>query len=284
MSYDLILKHSNINWARGETVPAPQPTAPVAPTAAPATLSSTNQCTPAERALIVQIAAIKRAAQKGDRKAQKQWKALLDGISVLKMKASKGDPKAKRNLQCLKASGLFAAPVAVRGEFIGSYATQILGSDLNDDELAVAQEGGSSERQALARMRGISISKMEGRKRHGGKRSRHLKKIIKKAAQGDANALAQMRQVQQRLSRRAAAGDPRANSLVRKIQQWYSSYQSQYQGATQTQYPAYPSAAPYTQPYQTPYTPTQQPYSPYPGAPSSPADNEQELAITDPEL
>lgn len=289
MSYDLILKRSNINWARGGTSPIPQP-------AAPAAVPGKLACTPEEKTKLAKIAAVKAAAGKGDRKARAQWQNLLSvGIPALKARAAKGDPKAQRDLQCLKASGLFATPAAVRGEFvgayptqilgkefIGAYPTQILGSDLNDDELAVAREGGSSERQALARMRGDS--EVGRRRRRKGKRTHHLKKIVKKAAQGDTNALAQMQRVQQRLGQRAAAGDPRANTLLQRISQWYS----QYQGTAQTQYPAYPSTAPYQQPYQTPYqTPYQspgQPYSPYPGAPGAPGDSEQELAISDPEL
>ena len=381
MSYDLILKRSNINWARGGTIPIPQPTAPAA---TPDKLA----CTPEEKAKLAKIAAVKAAAGKGDRKARAQWQNLLAvGIPALKARAAKGDPKAKRDLQCLKASGLFAAPAAVNGEFIGAYPTQILGddkelearmqqaiqeghdarrtkelgallqeakrnpnsrsmkelttifkasldnpeppyesadprarkdmiillklnkggmglpwdrkrvtfdgefigayptqilgSDLNDDELAVAREGGASEWQALARVRGDFIgsrSEIGRRRRRAGKRAHHLKKIVKKAAQGDTNALNQMRQVQQRLSQRAASGDPRANTLLQRISQWYSQYQAQYQGTAQTQYPAYP------QQYQAPYMPPQQPYPPYPGTPGAPADDEQELATTDPEL
>ena len=292
MSYDLILKHSNINWARGGAGLTPQPAAPAA---APGKLT----CTPEEKAKLAKIAAVKRAAEKGDKKAQAQWQNLIAvGIPALKAKAAKGDPKAQRDLQCLKASGLFAAPAGVRGEFIGrrlrgagggksgqivmgAYPTEILGSDLNDDELAVAQEGGSSERQALARVRGdfIGLGSEMGRRR--GRRTHHLKRIVKKAAQGDANALNQMQQIQQRLGQRAASGDPRANTLLQRINQWYTQYQSQ---SAQTQYPAYPSAAPYGQPYQQPYAQTQQPYSQYPGAPGAPGDDEQELATSDPEL
>ena len=437
MSYDLILKRSNINWARGGAAPAQQP-------AAPAAMPAKFTCTPEEKAKLAKIAAVKAAAQKGDKKASAQWQNLLAvGIPALKARAAKGDPKAKRDLQCLKASGLFAAPAAVRGdfigvygpaaaghvrqliqlarqgnrraqgilsasriswvqgefigvedeykrvnltsqeiahiqdlqngfikkfnesystgnpfrnpltnldmawlykmatkekktsvddwlflqdkyaepfleqidnslqklrdkgipivgeappkkshgkssgEFIGAYPTQILGSDLNDDELAVAREGGPSERQALARVRGDFIghgSEIGRRRRRGGTRSRHLKQIVKRAAQGDTNALAQMQQVQQRLGQRAAAGDPRANTLLQRISQWYSQYQAQYSGTAQTQYPAYPFTTPYQQPYQTPYQSPGQPYSPYPGAPGAPADDEQELAATDPEL
>jgi hypothetical protein len=326
MSYDLILKRSNINWARGGVALIPSPTAPTTSAAVPGKLA----CTPEEKAKLIKIAAVKRAAGKSDKKAKAQWENLLAvGIPALKAKAAKGDPKAKRDLQCLKASGLFATPAAVRGEFIGAYSphpaasghvrqliqlarqgnrraqgilsasriswvqgefigdypTQILGSDLNDDELAVAQEGGSSERQALARVRGdfIGLSSEVGRRRRRrGKRTQHLKKIVKKAAQGDTNALNQMQQVQQRLSQRAASGDPRANTLLQRINQWYTQYQSQYQSTAQTQYPAYPQ--PYQTPYGTPYSPSQQPYSPYPGAPGAPGDDEQELATTDPEL
>ena len=115
MSYDLFLKNTRINWARGLSTPVA-----VLPPAAPALSKGKFVCTPEEKSKLLQIAAVRKAALSGDRKAQKQWKKLCKGLSRLQKAATKGDPIAQRNLQCLSASKLFASPVAMRGEFVGS--------------------------------------------------------------------------------------------------------------------------------------------------------------------
>ena len=294
MSYDLVLKNTKTSWARGlSSLPSVTSTAPMKLPSLTATTSKAPslaelRCTSEEKAKLAKIASVKAAAQKGDKNAQKQWKNLLAvGIPALRTKAATGDLKAKRDLQCLRASKLFAPGVALMGgkkAFIGAYPAQIMGGSLNDDELAVARDSGSSERGALARVRGdfigqypyqrtrlsgtrhyqINLHRNEGRKGRKGRKGRvhQLKKIVKQAAQGDTNALTKLQRVQQRLSQRAAR-DPRAGALLQKINQWYSTYQAQYQGAAST---------PYQQPYQQPYSQT------------TPGDLEQELAITDPEL
>ena len=64
------------------------------------------------------------------------------------------------------------------------------------------------------------------------KRLHHLRKIVKRAARGDANASAQMQQVRQRLGQRAAYGDARATRLLQRIAVWYAADRVQYQGTT----------------------------------------------------
>lgn len=353
MSYDLFLKNTRTNWARGHSTPVE-----ILPPAAPAPSAKKFVCTPEEKSKLVQIAALKKAALSGDRKSRKQWKKLCKGLPKLQKAAAKGDPKAQRDLQCLRASKLFASPIAMRGDFVGrmytatellharsnerkrnamrgescqeleiraaagdvqaqqslarqkatgqcgdfvgAYATQILGDSLNDDEASVAQEGGSSERESFSRMRGLGGIVIEdkeiksaidgwisgqnwnqpgyrGRRGNRGRRIHRLKVLVRSAARNDAGAIAKLDRFKQKLNARAAAGDTRATTMLQNIQRWYDIYRGQVTtaalpaGAPPVLPPTYPS---YTAPVPAPTYPAQ---TYYPSAPSGyvpGADNE----------
>lgn len=244
---------------------------------------------------------VKKAAQ-GDQQAITRVQQIQQ---ILNQRAAAGDSQATTILQKIQQwySAYMAeyqtslAPTPVYYPTPGTLYPSVLGSsdesglDLNDDEGAIAREEGACERQAVARMRGIGSKPTDqpidvfGRSRQrswqrSGSRKRRLRQLVQKAAQGDTQASARLQLIQQRLSQRAASGDTRATSLLQRIQQW----QTQYQG---TQYPGTPypgTTLPYQTPYPTPYqalyqAPYQQPYTP-----SAPADEEAELATTNPDL
>lgn len=96
MAYDLFLGIIPKNWARG--APAAQ--------AHPVASEPTATCTPEEKAKLEKLTVIKMKTQSGDKKAQKQWKAMLANIPSLRTKAKQGDPKARRILLILRQSGL----------------------------------------------------------------------------------------------------------------------------------------------------------------------------------
>ena len=292
MSYDLVLKDSKHNWARGACCSPISATARLtaASTAAapkPPTLAELN-LTPDEKKKLAGVAAIKKASQSGDKHAQRQWKKAPKIIAKLKAKAAKGDPKAQRSLQIMRAAKMFAPGAVLLGkdeilgrefidkaEIMGAYATQILGSDLNDDEAAVARDGGQCEEDSLSRMRGQYPQYPYQPSQYRGRRGKvkHLKSIVQRSVQGDASAQAQLQQIQTNLQNRANAGDTKATQVLNKITQWQAKFQAQY-GTTTT--PAYQA------PYQAPYTPpAPAPY--YPGS-STPGDSESELDASDPEL
>ena len=130
MSYDLVLKDSKHNWARGACCSPISATARLtaASTAAapkPPTLAELN-LTPDEKKKLAGVAAIKKASQSGDKHAQRQWKKAPKIIAKLKAKAAKGDPKAQRSLQIMRAAKMFAPGAVLLGkdeilgrEFIG---------------------------------------------------------------------------------------------------------------------------------------------------------------------
>ena len=302
MSYDLVLKDSKHNWARGACCSPISATARLtaASTAAapkPPTLAELN-LTPDEKKKLAGVAAIKKASQSGDKHAQRQWKKAPKIIAKLKAKAAKGDPKAQRSLQIMRAAKMFAPGAVLLGkdeilgrEFIrlpgkaehghlkimGAYATQILGSDLNDDEAAVARDGGQCEEDSLSRMRGQYPQYPYQPSQYRGRRGKvkHLKSIVQRSVQGDASAQAQLQQIQTNLQNRANAGDTKATQVLNKITQWQAKFQAQY-GTTATPATTYPA------PYQAPYTPpAPAPY--YPGS-ATPGDSESELDASDPEL
>lgn len=97
MAFDLFLGIIPKSWARG---------APIAQTQ-PVTNEPTVICTPEEQTKLEKIALIRMRAESGDKKAQKQWKAMLAGIPSLRTKAKRGDPKAKRTLLILSQGGFF---------------------------------------------------------------------------------------------------------------------------------------------------------------------------------
>ena len=305
MSYDLILKHTKYNWARGAQRSAGL-SATAALTAAapkPPTLEELK-LTPEEQKKLAQVKAIKAAAQRGDKRAQKMWAKAPKYIARLKAKAVKGDKTAQRKLAIWRASRLFAPETGISGgqsmkkgakvflnqplghdeimgayptQIMGAYPTQILGHDLNDDELAIAKDGGQCEEDSLSRMRGQypQYPQYAQQAQYQGKRNKikHLRNIVKRSVRGDTAAQAQLQQIQSNLQTRANAGDTRATQVLAKITQWQAKFQAQY-GTTTT--PAYQA------PYQAPYTPpAPAPY--YPGS-STPGDSESELDASDPEL
>ena len=85
MSYDLILKHTKYNWARGAQRSAGL-SATAALTAAapkPPTLEELK-LTPEEQKKLAQVKAVKAAAQRGDKRAQKMWAKAPKYIAKLK--------------------------------------------------------------------------------------------------------------------------------------------------------------------------------------------------------
>ena len=299
MSYDLILKHTKYNWARGAQRSAGL-SATAALTAAapkPPTLEELK-LTPEEQKKLAQVKAIKAAAQRGDKRAQKMWAKAPKYIAKLKAKAVKGDKTAQRKLAIWRASRLFAPETGISGgrsmrighertakawmgayptQIMGAYPTQILGHDLNDDELAIAKDGGQCEEDSLSRMRGQypQYPQYAQQAQYQGKRNKikHLRNIVKRSVRGDTAAQAQLQQIQSNLQTRANAGDTRATQVLNKITQWQAKYQAQY-GTTAA--PVTPATSYPTQPYQAPS-------SYYPGS-STPGDSESELDASDPEL
>ena len=162
-------------------------------------------------------------------------------------------------------------------QILGAYPTQILGHDLNDDELAIAKDGGQCEEDSLSRMRGQypQYPQYAQQAQYQGKRNKikHLRNIVKRSVRGDTSAQAQLQQIQSNLQTRANAGDTRATQVLNKITQWQAKYQAQY-GTTAA--PVTPATSYPTQPYQAPS-------SYYPGS-STPGDSESELDASDPEL
>lgn len=321
MSYDLLLKHTKYNWSRSECCAPTSATARLtaASTAAaptPPTLAELN-LTPEEQKKLAQVKAVKAAAQKGDKRAQKMWAKAPKYIARLKAKAVKGDKKAQRKLAILRASKLFAPETGISGkrsfigegarsaggsgrggrpevhavgkdeilgayptQIVGAYPTQILGTDINDDEAAVARDGGQGERNALSRLRGEFIGQypyQQSQYRGRRQKVKHLRDIVRRSVQGDTAAQAQLQQIQANLQGRANAGDARATQVLAKIAQWQAKFQAQ-QGTAAVPvapaYPAYPAQPAYTPPAPAPY---------YPGSPA-PGDTESELDASDPEL
>jgi hypothetical protein len=116
MAHDLFLKDNTRNWSREPLAATPEFVAVAKDSRAK------NQ--------VARLAAIKTAADKGDKKAQKKWSKVQKRAAALKAKAAKGDPKAVRKLQALEKSGLLGKKAAVSGvgAFVGK--DEILGSSL----------------------------------------------------------------------------------------------------------------------------------------------------------
>ena len=296
MSYDLILKHTKYNWARGAQRSAGL-SATAALTAAapkPPTLEELK-LTPEEQKKLAQVKAIKAAAQRGDKRAQKMWAKAPKYIAKLKAKAVKGDKTAQRKPRDLEGQPTLRSRDGHLGrnesmkighdeimgayptQIMGAYPTQILGHDLNDDELAIAKDGGQCEEDSLSRMRGQypQYPQYAQQAQYQGKRNKikHLRNIVKRSVRGDTAAQAQLQQIQSNLQTRANAGDTRATQVLNKITQWQAKYQAQY-GTTAA--PVTPATSYPTQPYQAPS-------SYYPGS-STPGDSESELDASNPEL
>jgi len=63
----------------------------------------------------------------------------------------------------------------------------------------------------------------------------HLRKIVKRAARGDTNALGQMRRVQRNLNQRAVYGDTKATALLQRISAWYAKDAAGYRASLPSQ-------------------------------------------------
>ena len=158
MAKDLILKHSKRNWSRDLDDVAPIPNTPKREAALD--LKAQKQT--------AKLAAVKAAADKGDKKAQKKWGKICKKVAKIQKAAGAGNPDAAKQLAKINATGLFAAPVAMKGddkltEIVSSGAfvgrDEILGKDeilgrgqfIGEEERALAAEGGACERAALKR-------------------------------------------------------------------------------------------------------------------------------------
>jgi hypothetical protein len=304
MSYDLLLKNTKRNWARGACCAPSSATAKLtaASTAAAPTPPTLEELRPTadEQKSLAQIRAVKAAAQRGDKRAIKQWAKAPKYIARLRAKAIKGDKKAQRKLAILRASKIFAPESGIgrryaRGgimgkdeilgayptQILGAHPTQILGADINDDELAIAKDGGQCERDSLSRLRGQYPQYPYQQSQYQGQRQkvRRLKDIVRRSVRGDTAAQAQLSQIQANLTTRANAGDARATKVLNKISQWQTKFQAQYGITPSTVTPPTAAPASYTYPAQASY-PAPAPY--YPG--STPGDMESELDASDPEL
>jgi hypothetical protein len=112
----------------------------------------------------------------------------------------------------------------------------------NDEQYAMAMEGGSAERTALARLQGWG-----GQRRFGNRRAQMLHHLFKKAAAGNQQALSRLQSIQQKLQAKGNAGDVQARSMASRIQtklaQIVSNPNSNYRPSYQSPYqPAYLTA------------------------------------------
>ena len=169
MAKDLILKHSTRNWSRDLDDIAPIPNTPKHEAAIDAKVKKQT----------AKLAAVKAAADKGDKKAQKKWGKICKKVAKIQKAANAGNPDAVKQMAKISATGLFAAPVAMKGDdklteivtsgddklteiltsgaFVGR--DEILGKDeilgrgkfVGEEEKALAAEGGACERAALKR-------------------------------------------------------------------------------------------------------------------------------------
>jgi hypothetical protein len=233
MSTDIVLKHTKRNWARG------------------ACEASSPNAAPSDKSRLEALAKILMAAESGDKKAQKQWKKICKKVDALRKKAKKGDPVAQLDLRKLENSGLFGhmQKIAVSGWKNSSFnrrvnaqlrkvgqIAQLRGAFVGEEELALASEGGSCEREALSRRTGLSgalpsfvrnMASQQHRGRRGQGRRRKLQRLERKTAQGDPQATAKLQLIKTRLQQKAAAGDTRAQTLIQRIDQQIAAYKAQ---------------------------------------------------------
>jgi len=162
MAFDLIFKKNmGRNWSReaGDVATATE----VTPEA-----TSTQK--------IAKLKAIKAQAEGGDKKAQKKWAKICKKIAKVQVEAKKGNAQAAQNLITLRTAGIIPKAATVSGndrlpeiitsgndrltEIVSSGREEILGSSApHRDDIEMANDGGSSERQSLARLSGDWSSK-----------------------------------------------------------------------------------------------------------------------------
>lgn len=90
------------------------------------------------------LIALKTAADKGDKKAQKKWSKISKKVVKLHLKASKGDLKAAKTLAMLTPTGLFVTTVGPK-----TLKTSMKGSFVGKDEILGAFVGGDSVTEIL---------------------------------------------------------------------------------------------------------------------------------------
>jgi len=95
MARDLLLGKTRRNWARDSCE-------------ARLTDEVDFRLTPAEMAMLADLAATKLRADSGDPTARKKISAVKKNVASLRIRAKKGDPKASRALEILTRSGVFA--------------------------------------------------------------------------------------------------------------------------------------------------------------------------------
>lgn len=67
--------------------------------------------TPEEQAFVAKLAVVKMAAETGNKKKLKEWRATQAKLALVKKQAASGDEKAKHLCAVLNESGLFAQSV-----------------------------------------------------------------------------------------------------------------------------------------------------------------------------
>src|SRR5271157_1886143 len=134
MSKDLIFGKTHRNWSRKIDTKTPGIVSITA-----STVSITATVSPAVEKT-ARLNAIKEAADKGNKKAQKKWSKICKKVAKLHLKAAKGDLKAAKQLAALNSTGLFATTInnkslktSVLGSFVGR--DEILGSFVGNDIL-----------------------------------------------------------------------------------------------------------------------------------------------------
>ena len=127
MSQDLFFGKTHYDWSRENPVALPDI---IVKTMPPILLPAS--------AKVARLRAIKAAADKGDKKAQKKWAKINKKVAKLHLKAAKGDLKAAKHLSDLTATGLFVTSVgptalktALSGSFVGR--DELLGSFVGGD-------------------------------------------------------------------------------------------------------------------------------------------------------
>ena len=281
MSRDLFLKTVRKNWARGSSSELLPPLKPVVDTAS----RLSPPLTAAERKRVGEIAVVRTKAESGDPAARKEWRRISTAVVGLRVRAKGGDPRAVRACQVLEETGVFgrtqkvtvsgaggagrgsllassassqlrsrqAAPPQSSDDDSGSVVESLLGEFVGDED-RTAREAGRAEREAADRVRGTytALGQWGGR---GGRRRRHLRRMVERSVRGDAAATARLQQVTAKLTQRAQAGDQRAAALLQQVQSWTSTYQSRLTASPNqaTTYPPQPYAAPVA-PQSTPYS------------------------------
>ena len=142
MAHDLLFKSSSRNWSRKDENEASSPSFIPTPVVTPTSVATPPVvAAPAidlqVKEKIDQLAAIKKSAESGDKKAAKKWSKICKKVAKIQKKANKGDASAVSQI----ATGLFPditklsgsvgndklTEIITSGEFVGR--DEILGND-----------------------------------------------------------------------------------------------------------------------------------------------------------